>query len=207
MCIRDSLYRLIILLCHHITDTQDIALKSLCSLPLTQRRYNYVNVWVKKGMIWKKNGGSTVRSQTTTGHQMSQQWPEMPISGQIWLFLGKKSYFYWRNQKLCYPHNGEPTQAPCSHWFLVGHWTKCAKKMAKFGPKWPKMQILDQILAVFGPKILIFMGVSKSFGTNITENHLDNLSALFFGQFLDQMGQKCQYLAVFRPKIQFFGGR
>ena len=59
------------------------------------------------------------------------------------------------------------------------------------------------------------MGVSKSFGTNITENHLDNLSALFFGQALDQMGQKCRYLAqnasfgpnlaVFWPKIQFFG--
>jgi len=45
-------------------------------------------------------------------------------------------------------------------------------KNADFGPN----------LAVFGPKILIFMGVSKSFGTNITENHLDNLSALFFGQ-------------------------
>ena len=70
-------------------------------------------------------------------------------------------------------------------------------------------------LAVFGPKILIFMGVSKSFGTNITENHLDNLSALFFGQALDQMGQKCRYLAknasfgpnlaVFGPKIQFLG--
>ena len=39
------------------------------------------------------------------------------------------------------------------------------------------------------------MGVSKSFGTNITENHLDNLSALFFGQALDQMGQKCRKLA------------
>ena len=59
------------------------------------------------------------------------------------------------------------------------------------------------------------MGVSKSFGTNITENHLDNLSALFFGQALYQMGQKCRYLAknasfgpnlaVFGPKIQFFG--
>ena len=78
---------------------------------------------------------------------------------------------------------------------------------ASFGPN----------LAVFGPKILIFMGVSKSFGTNITENYLDNLSALFFGQTLDQMGQKCRYLAqnasfgpnlaVFGPKIQFFGGR
>ena len=33
------------------------------------------------------------------------------------------------------------------------------------------------------------MGVSKSFGNNITENHLDNLSALFVGQALDQRGQ------------------
>ena len=85
----------------------------------------------------------------------------------------------------------------------------CSKltKNAYFGP----------ILAVFGPKILIFMGVSKSFGTNITENHLDNLSALFFGQALDQMGQKCRYLAknasfgpnlvVFGPEIQFFLGQ
>ena len=39
------------------------------------------------------------------------------------------------------------------------------------------------------------MGLSKSFGTNITENHFGNLSALFFGQALDQMGQKCRYLA------------
>ena len=80
-------------------------------------------------------------------------------------------------------------------------------KNADFGPN----------LAVFGPKILVFMGVSKSFGTNITENHLDNLSALFFGHALDQVGQKCQYLAqnasfgpnlaVFGSKIQFFGGR
>ena len=58
-------------------------------------------------------------------------------------------------------------------------------KNADFGPN----------LAVFGPKSLIFMGVSKSFGTNITENHFGNLSALFFGQALDQMGQKCRYLA------------
>ena len=62
-----------------------------------------------------------------------------------------------------------------------------------------------------------FMGVSKSFGTNTTENHLNNLFASFFGQALDQMGQKCRYLAqnasfgpnlaVFGPQIQFFGGR
>ena len=61
-----------------------------------------------------------------------------------------------------------------------------------------------------------FFGESKSFGTNITENHLDNLYALFFGQALDQMGQKCRYLtknaslgpnlAIFGPEIQFFWG-
>ena len=52
-------------------------------------------------------------------------------------------------------------------------------KNADFGPN----------LAIFGPKILIFMGVSISFGTNLTENNLDNLSALFFGQALDQVGK------------------
>ena len=37
-------------------------------------------------------------------------WPKMPILGQIWLFLGKKSFFFYlRNQKFCYPHNGKPT--------------------------------------------------------------------------------------------------
>ena len=70
------------------------------------------------------------------------------------------------------------------------------------------MQILDQILAVFGPKTLIFMGVSYRFGTNITENHLHNLSALFFGQASDQMGQNCQYLvdnADIWPKVPVLG--
>ena len=36
-------------------------------------------------------------------------WPKMPILGQIWSFLGKNPFFYWRNQKFCYPHNGKPT--------------------------------------------------------------------------------------------------
>ena len=53
-------------------------------------------------------------------------------------------------------------------------------KNADFGPN----------LAVFGPKILIFMGVSKSFGTNITENHLDNLSALFYWSGLAPNGSE-----------------
>ena len=136
-------------------------------------------------------------------------WPKMPILGQIWSFLGKKSFFYLRNHKFCYPHTGKPTYAPCSHCFLVRNWTKCAKN----GNIWPKMTKNADFgpnLAVFWPKSLIFMGLSKSFGTNITENHLENLSALFFGQALDHMGQKCRYLAnnaSFGPKIQFFGER
>ena len=56
-------------------------------------------------------------------------------------------------------------------------------------------------LAVFGPKSLIFMWLSKSFGTNITENHFGNLSALFFGQALDQMGQN----ADIWPKMPVLG--
>ena len=67
-------------------------------------------------------------------------------------------------------------------------------KNADFGPN----------LAVLGPKILIFMGVSKSFGANITEKHLGNLSALFFGHALDQVGQIWPFLG---PKSNFFGGR
>ena len=157
-----------------------------------------------------------------TGHRISLHGlAQIDQKCQFWAkfgcFWAKNPFFYWRNQKFCYPHNGKPTQAPCSHLFLVGHWTKCAKN----GNIWPKMTKNADFgpnLAVFGPKILIFMGVSKSFGTNITENHLDNLSALFFGQALDQMGQKCQYLAqndqkyfgpnlaVFGPKILIFMG-
>ena len=105
------------------------------------------------------------------------------------------------------------TKAPCLHYFLVVRGTKRGGNV----PIWPimtKNAYFGHILAVCGPNILIFRGVSKSFGTNITENHLDNLSALFFGQALDQMGQKCRYLAqnasfgpnlaVFGPQIHFF---
>ena len=39
-----------------------------------------------------------------------------------------------------------------------------------------------------------FDAYCKSFGIHKTENHLGNLFELFFGQELDQMGQKCPYL-------------
>ena len=49
--------------------------------------------------------------------------------------------------------------------------------------------------AYFGPKILIFTGGSKSFGTHVTEKppwHLVQCSLLAW----DQMGQRCQCLAL-----------
>ena len=89
--------------------------------------------------------------------------------------------------------------------------------MDKNCPKMTKNAYFGQNLAIFGPKIQIFLGVRKSFCTNITENHQDNLSALFFGQAFDQMGQNAhiwpkmpvlgQNWLFFWPKIQFVGGR
>ena len=145
-------------------------------------------------------------------------WPKLTKNasfGPNLVVFGQKILFFTGvNQKFCYPYNRKPTYAPCSYSFLVRNWTKGAKN----GNIWPKMTKNADFgpnLAIFWPKILIFMGVSKSFGANITENHLDNLSSLFFGQALDQMGQKCRYLAqnasfwpnlaVFGPKSNFLG--
>ena len=141
------------------------------------------------------------------GHQMSRQGlARNDQKCNFWAtfcnFRAKNPYLYWRKQKFCYLHNGKNTL-----FALVGHGNKRAKN-ANILPKMTKNAYFGPNLAVFGPKILIFMGVSKSFGTNITENHLDNLSALFFGQALDQMGQKCRYLAQnasFGPNLAILG--
>jgi len=76
---------------------------------------------------------------------------------------------------------------------------------ANFGPN----------LAVFWPSILIFMGVSKSYGTNIAEKTPRQLVRIVFRSALDHLGQKGRYLAknasfgpklaVFGPKIHFWG--
>ena len=154
-----------------------------------------------------------------TGHQMSLQ--SLFTCARESIFLGKNGrfqfkdpYHFVREQKFWYPYIKKPLTHLVCIVLLVGHCTKWIRK----ANIWPKqMHIFWPNLAYFGPKILIFMGVSKSFGTNITENHLGNLSALFFGQAIDQMGQKCPYLAknasfgqnlaIFGQKIQFLGGR
>ena len=99
---------------------------------------------------------ATTTNQPKTGHWISLHGlAQIDQKCQFWTKFGrfgaKNPYFYSKNQKFCYPLNRKPTQAPCSRWFLVGHWTKCVK-MAIFGPKWPKMQILDQIWPFLGQK-------------------------------------------------------
>ena len=61
--------------------------------------------------------------------------PAMDKNAKFGGFWAKNPNHYWRNQKFWDPHKGKPTQAPCSHWFLVRHWTKCAKN----ANIWPKM--------------------------------------------------------------------
>ena len=80
-------------------------------------------------------------------------------------------------------------------------------KKTNFGPN----------LAIFGPKTLIFMGVSKSFGNHIMEKPPGQLLRIVFGLAWEQIGQKCRYLApnasfgpnlaVFGQTSNFFGGR
>ena len=60
-------------------------------------------------------------------------------------------------------------------------------KNANFGPN----------LVVFGQKILILTGESKSFGTHITEKHLGTLFALFYGR----AGTKWAKIANIWPKL------
>ena len=94
--------------------------------------------------------------RATTTNQMSlqglvQNEQKCHFRAKFWTFLGKKSFFYWRNQKFCYPHNGNPPR----HLVHKVFWSEIGQKvqkMAIFGPKWPKMQILDQIWPFLGQK-------------------------------------------------------
>ena len=82
------------------------------------------------------------------------------------------------------------------------------QNLAKNANIWPKMPNL----AVFGPKIQILLGISKSFGTLVKENYIATLFALFLDRAWDQMEQKGQYLAKNAsswpnlPVFFFFGG-
>ena len=64
-------------------------------------------------------------------------WPKMPILGQIWSFLGKKSFFFTGEIKSFVTHI---TENPPGHLVHIGFWSGIGQnvwKMAIFGPKWP----------------------------------------------------------------------
>ena len=61
-------------------------------------------------------------------------------------------------------------------------------------------------LAVFVPKILIFTGVNKSFGTHIMKTTQATCSHCFFGQALDQMGHEKLPIFIF-PRYVFLAHR
>ena len=151
-------------------------------------------------------------------HQQGTKWASNGEKCQIWSSLGKKSFFTVEIKSFV----THITENPPGHLVHIGFWSgigQNVQKMAIFGPKWRKMHILEfgPILDVFGPKILIFMGVSKSFGTHIMEKPPKQLVCIVFWSAIRSNGPKCQYLAqkasfgpnfaVFGPKIQFFGGR
>merc|ERR1712155_482361 len=104
----------------------------------------------------------------------------MPILGQIGSFWGKNSYFFTGEIKSFAIHI---TENPPGHLVHISFWTVIGQNVQK----WQYLAQNDQkciFCTKFGrfwAKNPNFMGVSKSFGTNITENHLDNLFASFFG--------------------------
>ena len=131
-------------------------------------------------------------------------WPKLTKNanfGPNLVAFGQRILFFTGEIKSFVTHITENPPGHLVHIVFGRAWDKMCKK-------WQYLAKNDQkcwFWTNFGPKIKIFMGVSKRFGTNITENHLHNLSALFFGQVLDQMGQKCQIWPILGPKSNFLG--
>ena len=140
-----------------------------------------------------------------TGHQMSLQ--SLFTCARESIFLGKNGrfqfkdpYHFVREQKFWYPYIKKPLTHLVCIVLLVGHCTKWIRK----ANIWPKqMHIFWPNLAYFGPKILIFTGGSKSFGTHVTEPPRHLVRIVFWsGKAPNRLkmpifGQKCQFSAKF----------
>ena len=140
-------------------------------------------------------------------------WPKMTKNTNFWAkmtknvdFLAKFVRFgaknpnsYGRKQKFWYPFNGKTTYAPCSHcllvagraWDQMGQKCQYLAKKVNFGPN----------LAVYVPKILIFMVVSKSFSTHIMKKPPKQLVHIVFWSGIRSNGPK---MPIFGPKCQFW---
>ena len=90
--------------------------------------------------------------------------PRKHILGQKGCFWAKHPNYFGREQKFWCPYIRKPLSNLVRNVFLVGHCTKWTRK-ASIWPKMTTNSYFGPNLAFFGPKILIFMGGSKSFGT------------------------------------------
>ena len=111
-------------------------------------------------------------------------------------FFGQKILFFTGEIKSFVTHIMEN---PPRHLVHIVFWSGIGQNVKK----WQYLAQNDQKsifwtkFGRFGPKILIFMGVSKSFGTNITENQPRHLVHIVFWSGI---GQNVQKMAIFGPK-------
>ena len=115
-------------------------------------------------------------NHSLTGHQMNQPGLCVPKKAYFWpnlAFLGPKILIFMGGSKIFGTHL---TEKPPRHLFRIVFWSGMGLK----GPKMPisgPNAYFGRNLAVFGTKFLISTGGSKSFGTNLMENHLGTLFA------------------------------
>ena len=95
--------------------------------------------------------------------------PARPICAQESIFWGNNPNYFGKEQKFWYPIIRKPLKHLVLIVLLVGHGIEWIRK-ANIWPKMTKNPYFGHNLAVFGPKILIFTGGRKTFGTHITEN-------------------------------------
>ena len=144
--------------------------------------------WAKNANIWPK-----MAKNAYFGPNLPVLWPKILI-----LTGGSKSF------------GTHITEKPPRHLARIVYWSG-------MGPNGPKMPIFGQKsqfwanLAIYGPKILIFMWVSKSFGIHITEKPSRQLVRIVFrsgiglnGPKMPIFGQKCQFLAKFGRFLSHF---
>merc|ERR1712012_732927 len=108
---------------------------------------------------------ATTTNRPTNRAPNKPAWPKLTKNanfGPNLVVFGQKILFFTGEIKSFVTHITENPPGHLVHIvFLVGHWTKCARN-GKIWPKMTKNAYFGPILAVFGPKILIFMAGSKN---------------------------------------------
>ena len=104
------------------------------------------------------------------------------------------------------------TENPPRHFVQICFWSAIGQNVQKNAHIWPKMTknaYFGPNLDDFGPKILIFMRVSKSFGTHIMEKPPRQLFHVVFWSSIRSNGPKMpvlgQILLLFGHKSNFWG--